>query len=374
MKFKVIRSVFQVFMMFALTFALTACGSDEPSSSGSNTPAPPPPKAAADSAAKPAKDLGTFEFSLSMHDPVTSNNGKFYQAWADKIHEATDGHVTITIYGSSSLAAAPDVGEMVETGGVDIGWLFTSFYAGQFPLTDVTTLPMVGFGDSDTSTKVLWDLYEKYEELRAEWKNYKVLNLYGNPGMLFASNRGPVETPEDLKGLTMRTPAGPITTLVTNLGASPVVMAPPHMYEALQKNNINGYVFEPAGITNFKLQEVTKYVTDMPLYDGAFGLIMNWDKWNSLPPEYQKVFEETTQKMGSLAAAKNFSDAATASHQVMADAGVQWVTVTDEAKAEFQKAADEVIAGWPATVKVPNFDAQAYMKDAISLAEKYSQQ
>jgi TRAP-type C4-dicarboxylate transport system substrate-binding protein len=372
MKFTVLRSIFQVFMMLALIFSLTACGSDKSDSSGSDSKSSAPPVSAGDSS-EAAKDLGTFEFSLSMHDPVTSNNGKFYQAWADEINKATNGHVTITIYGSGSLAAAPDVGEMVETGGVDIGWIFTSFYAGQFPLTDVTTLPMVGFGDSATSTKVLWDLYEKYKELRAEWKNYKLLNLYGNPGMLFASNKSPVKSPEDLQGLVMRTPAGPITTLVTDLGASPVVMAPPHMYEALQKNNINGYVFEPAGITNFKLEEVTKYVTDMPLYDGAFGLVMNWDKWNSLPPEYQKVFEETTQKSGSLAAAQNFSDAATAAHKTMKDAGVQWVTVSDEARARFQKAADVVIAAWPETVKVENFDIEAYMKDALSLAAKYGE-
>lgn len=67
----------------------------------------------------------------------------------------------ITIHPSGSLAAAADVAEMVEAGAVDIGWVFTSFYPGQFSLTDVTTAPMIGFGDAVVTTNVLWDLYDK---------------------------------------------------------------------------------------------------------------------------------------------------------------------------------------------------------------------
>jgi TRAP-type C4-dicarboxylate transport system substrate-binding protein len=151
-------------------------------------------------------------------------------------------------------------------------------------------------------------------------------------------------------------------------------MAPPDVYEALEKKNINGYIFEPAGIANFKLQEVTGYITDMPLYDGAFGLVMNWDKWNSLPAEYQKIIESTTQRAGSLDAAQSFSDAAAEARKIIADAGCTWVTVTDEAKAEFQKAADVVIAKWPESVKKDNFDSAAYMADAISLAKYFDSQ
>lgn len=364
-----------------VAFAVIACGSDEPADTTAATSGPETTAAGETATTEAAETTTTaageempyFELSLSMHDPVTSNNGKFYQAWADQIYEATDGHVEIVLYGSSSLAAAADVGEMVETGGVDIGWVFTSFYAGQFPLTDVTTIPMVGFGDAMVSTKTLLDLYDKYPELQAEWENYKLLNLYGNPGMLFCSVDAPIEKPADLKGLVLRTPAGPITSMVTNLGASPIVMAPPDMYEALEKRNITGYVFEPAGITNFKLEEVTNYATDMPLYDGAFGLVMNWDKWNSLPPEYQTIIEESTGKTGSLAAAQDFNDAAAAAHKTIADAGCEWITPTAEAIAEFQAAADVVAAEWPASIKLQGFDAEAYMQDALSIAKSYSE-
>lgn len=316
-------------------------------------------------------DLGDFEFSLSMHDPVTSNNTQFWQSWADDISEATDGHVKIVIYPSSQLAAAADVGEMVETGGVDIGWLFTPFYKGQFPLTEVVSMPMVGFDNGSLATNVVWDLYQKYPEFQKEWANYKLLNMYGIPASIFGTVKKPIATPEDVKGLVLRSPAGLVTDLVTKLGGSPVVMAPPDMYETLEKGNISGYIFEPAGIQNFKLQEVTDYYTDLPIYIGVFGLVMNWDKWNSLPPEYQAVFESFSLREGSLAASADMQAAADKGHQVFIDAGAEWGTPTDEAKAAFAAVAGEVSATWPTTVNLPGFDAPAYMADALSILETY---
>lgn len=306
-----------------------------------------------------------------MHDPVTSSNGKFYQAWADEISKATDGHVKITLYGSATLASAADVGAMVESGGVDIGWVYTSFYKGQFPLSDVLTLPLSGFGDPVVGTNVLWDLYEKYPQLAAEWDSFKLLNLYANPGMIFCSSGKPIDSVDDLNGLVMRTPAGPITDYVTKLGASPIVMPPPDIYEAMQKNNISSYIFEPAGITNFKLQDVTEYFTDLPLYDGAFGLVMNIDKWNALPAEYQEAIMSVSGKTGSLMAAEDFKASADAAKKVISDAGCTWVTVSDAELAAFQAAADEINAAWAKGITTDKLDGQAFLDEAIALAGKY---
>jgi TRAP-type C4-dicarboxylate transport system substrate-binding protein len=363
MKNKTLRSLFMMILTLAMALSLTACGSKDKDGDSSAQPSA--------SASQPAAEGENFELSLSMHDPVTSSNGKFYQAWADAIKEATGGHVTITLYGSSTLASAADVGAMVESGGVDIGWVYTSFYPGQYPLTDVLTLPLTGFGDPVVGTNVLWDLYEKYPELAAEWDSYKLLNLYGNPGMIFCSAGKPIDSTDDLSGLVLRTPAGPITDFVTKLGASPIVMPPPDIYEAMEKNNISAYIFEPAGITNFKLQDVTEYFTDMPLYDGAFGLVMNIDKWNSLPAEYQEAIMSVSGKVGSLSAAEDFKASADAAKKTITDAGCTWVTVSEADVAAFQAAADEIKAAWAQKNTTAAFDAQAFLDEAVALAETY---
>jgi TRAP-type C4-dicarboxylate transport system substrate-binding protein len=355
-------------MMVASLSLMSACG-DKADKTDSTAPAgdTATPPAGDDTAAPPAEKV---TLTLSMHDPIASSNGQFLQSWADEVSEKTNGGLTINIQGDAVLAASGEVGEAVEGGTVDIGWLYTGYYAGQFPLTDVTTVPLAGFGDPVVTTNTLWDLYEKTPELQAEWSNFKLLDLYGNPGMLFAGTEKKIETPADVKGLALRCPPQPlITEFVTELGGIAKPVAPPDIAEQINSNQIQGYIFEPAGIVNFSLQDMTKYFTDYPLYDAAFGLVMNQAKFDSLPAEYQAVLEETTQKAGSIKAAENFKASAEAAKATIADAGGEWLTVTDTAA--WQAIADPIIAKWPATITLDGFDASAYLADAQSIAASY---
>lgn len=318
-----------------------------------------------------SKDDTVYELTLSMHDPKTTASAKYLQEWIDKVDEATDGHVKITLYDNATLSAATDIGDNVKAGSVDIGWLYTSYYAGQFPLTDVINLPMQGFGDPVVSTEVLWALKDKYEEIDEEWSDFKLLMFYGNPGMILASAEKPLTSLADLKGLSIRCPSGAITDVLTAWGASPVTMSPPDLYEAVEKKNINGYIFEPSGICNFSLQEITKYYTDYPLYDGPFGLIMNLDKWNSLPEEYQKAIEELSGKEASIGAAQAFANDVEVARQNIIDAGGEFVELSDDAAAELAVAADAYAQTWVENMSADGFDAAAYLADAKAFAEEF---
>lgn len=347
-----IKKIIALLFVFALAVSLCACTK--------------PAETETDNAQK-------IELTLSMHDPIGSNNGKFYQEWANSVSEATNGNVTVTIHASATLASAADVADMVESGGVDLGWVFTSFYAGQFPLTDVVTLPMIGFGDPVVGTNVLWDLYEKYPEMANEWAGFKLLNLYGNPGNIFCSKDKPVDSADDIKGLIMRAPGGPLTTFVTKLGGSPISMSPPDMYEAMQKNNITAFIFETAGVTNFKLQDVTDYYTELPLCHGVFSLIMNQEKWDSLPKEYQDAIASVTGRTGSIAAAENFAAAAESSRTTITEAGGEFIQFAEADVPVLQAAADEIANEWAAGLTTDKFDGKAFLDDATALAKQYSE-
>ncbi len=314
-----------------------------------------------------------YTFNLSMHDSAETVSGKYLQSWADEINELTDGHVTITIHFSATLSAATDVADNVLAGAVDIGWLYTAYYAGQFPLSEVITLPLQGFGDCVVSTEVLWDLYNEYDEMSSEWDNFKVLMLYGNPGMMLASADDPITSMADLQGRSVRCPSGPITDVLQAWGANPITMSTPDIYEALEKKNITGYIFEESGIVSFSLQEVTTYITDNVLYDGPFGVVMNWDSWNSLPQEYQDIIDSVSGYDASIAAAEAFRDNAVSARDTISNAGVQWVTFSDDALAELQVAADEYADTWVGDVTTDTFDGTAYLAKAKQLAEQYSE-
>ena len=349
---KRITMLVSLLLVLAFCLGLAGCGSSGAASSGGD------------------KDK-VYEFTLSMHDPKTTANAVYIQSWIDKVAEVTDGHVKITLYDNATLSAATDIGDNVKSGAVDIGWLYTSYYAGQFPLSDVINLPMQGFGDPVVSTEVLWALHDKYSQVEGEWGDFKLLMLYGNPGMILCSAEKPIQGLADLKGMTIRCPAGAVTDLLAAWGASPVTMAPPDLYEAIEKKNINGYIFEPAGICNFSLQEITNYYTDYPLYDGPFGLIMNKAQWDSLPKEYQDAIDGISGKEASLGAAKVFAEDVAAKREVIKSAGGQFVELPAASIAEMQVAADATAQNWIANNSKDGLDAAAYLADAKAFAVQF---
>ena len=312
-----------------------------------------------------------YEFTLSMHDPKTTANAVYIQSWIDKVAEVTGNHVKITLYDNATLSAATDIGDNVKSGAVDIGWLYTSYYAGQFPLSDVINVPMQGFGDPIVSTEVLWALHDKYSQVEGEWGDFKLLMLYGNPGMILCSAEKPIQGIDDLKGMTIRCPAGAVTDLLSAWGASPITMPPPDLYEAIEKKNINGYIFEPAGICNFSLQEITHYYTDYPLYDGPFALIMNKAQWDSLPKEYQDAIDGISGKDASLGAAKAFADDVVAKREVIKAAGGEFVELPADSVAEMQVTADQIAQSWVENNSKDGFDAGAYLADAKAFAAQF---
>ncbi len=336
----------------AMLFALTGCGSGKTAETGGTDE--------------------TYTLSLTMHDPVTAAVGVLYQEWADEIYDLTDGHVKIELYGSGTLAAGTDAVDYVKSGAADIGWIYTSFFAGQFPLTDVVTVPMSGLYHPAQTANVLWSLYEEYPELQAELSDFKILMLYGNPVNFISTKGKAIETVSDLKGLNLRCPTGGVSEVLQAWGANPILMNSNDIYEALEKGNITGTVHEWNGLNTFSLYEQLDYYMDMPLYEGVFILGMNLDSWNKLPAEYQEAIESVSLRSGSVKYAEGFNDAAMAAKEkILADGGTL-VTPADEAVAEFQTAADAYAAEWAAGVSADGFDGAGYYARMVELAEEFA--
>ena len=104
--------------------------------------------------------------------------------------------------------------------------------------------------------------------------------------------RQPVKNLDDLKGMKIVC-HGLSAKVVGALGATPVAMPMPERYDALQKGVAEGVVDPIEALKGWKLGEVIKSTTENfgSAYSTGFFVVMNKDKWNSLPPDVQKVIE-----------------------------------------------------------------------------------
>jgi TRAP-type C4-dicarboxylate transport system substrate-binding protein len=221
-------------------------------------------------------------------------------AWAEEIEKRTQGKVMIEIHPGGTLTSAPEVYDGVINGVSDIGMSCFAYTRGRFPLLEGLDLP-VGYPDGKTATRIANEIIQKYAP--AELSDTHVLYVHAHgPGML--ASKTPIRTFDEIKGVKIRA-TGLSSKIVESLGGVPVGMSQPETYEALRKGVVDATLCPVETLKGWSRQgEVIEAVTDLtPIgYTTAMFVVMNKDKWNSLPPEIQEaitmVSEEWIAKHG----------------------------------------------------------------------------
>ncbi len=128
---------------------------------------------------------------------------------------------------------------------------------------------------------------------RAESEGYRILAVWENGFRHVTNGRRPIETPEDLDGLKLRTPSGVWRLrLFQALGANPTPMALSEVFIGLQTGVIDGQENPLAQIWASKLYEVQEYLSlTGHVYTPAF-VTVSPGRWDALPEEVRAVLEE----------------------------------------------------------------------------------
>lgn len=96
----------------------------------------------------------------------------------------------------------------------------------------------------------------------ADAKGLVLLSLWDNGIRHTSNNKRPINSPEDLQGIKIRTPPDPMTLDIFNaLGANPAPLAFSELYIALQQGVFDGQENPLMNIYSSKLHEVQKYIS-----------------------------------------------------------------------------------------------------------------
>ncbi len=253
----------------------------------------------------------TITLTLSDHNPPNS----LYQTegivpWIKQVGEATSGRVKIRNFPSQTLVKGTELWKGVQAGIADIGWCFHGYWPDMTPLTDVVTLPGLPIKSAEHGSEVLTKLIAKLPVLQKEFADtYQLMYWTSSPYILLTSKKQ-VKTMEDLRGLKLRVSGGPPTDQIRALGGVPILIPMPDIYEAMSKGVIDGAALPWGGIHAFRLWEVGKYYTIVPLSAVYFSMCMNKQKWASLPKDVQQQMTSVSGMEGAkLQGKKTFDDA-----------------------------------------------------------------
>lgn len=253
--------------------------------------------------------------------------------WCNLVSRLTNGNFTITPYGVGQLGAATEVFDLVQSGTVEVGGDWPSYWSGKDIGFDLLATTMFNFSN--------WDYYVWIYE-GGGWEdayNY----MFNQFGMLYfpttttpmesgIRSSKPINSITDMQSMKIRF-AGKIQGLVAEkLGITPVSIAANELYEALMRGTIDAAEYSgPGNDLELNFQEVTSYwlVPGWHQTSSVYGCMVNKAAYDALPEEYQQALYDAAKiSMAEKQAAYVWRDA-----QATVDilkAGVQTTTLSDE--------------------------------------------
>lgn len=222
---------------------------------------------------------------------------------AKMISDATGGNVTAII--KTGVGAPPAMIDMVQDGVIDIAYMFNGYNPGRFTGTKIIELP--GYeGSSEAISVAYWRAHVKYLETLKEHGEVKVIGLMVHgPGQLHVNDS--INDLASLSGKKIRIGGGVMGAVAKELGVVGVSAPGSKVYEILSSGVADGVMMPVGSRRSLKVNEVTAQLIETPggLYRGAFSIIMNQEKYDSLSAadraELDKIFGEQVSKMAGRA-------------------------------------------------------------------------
>ncbi len=297
--------------------------------------------------------------------------GAWFVRWSDGIEKASGGRITVKRFPGAQMGPAPGYYDMARTGQTEVAFFIHGGTPGRFPITELINLPYL-IGSGEIGAKVLNDPELRTKYLDAEHKGIKALVYFTvQPGQVMTTKK-PIRTLEDFKGMRIRFSSPTIREFIAALSGTPVGVSPTEIAEALQKGTVDGAFIDygGAGIA-FKLGGIVKHVSEMYSFVTSFGVAMNPDFYNKLPPDLRKVIDDSM-----IGQAKELADGIDSidapGKKLIVEGGANAFRLSQEEDAKFRKAGADVAEAKVKELEAKGLPARAAYTLMKSLAEKHS--
>ena len=219
----------------------------------------------------------------------------FAQPWARELEARTNGRVHVEIYNAATpFGGVGAQAAQVQAGTIDIALGLRGAESDRFPRSSIAELPFV-VRDAESGSRVLWQ-FNKSGGFGDEYSPFKLLALtVHNPGLIHTATRR-VETLADIMGLRFRAPNKAVAAALEQLGAVPVILQVNEVMPAVQSGQLDGIVTN-WGNPLVGFNDYMKFHTNVAFYSSVFFVVMNKQKFASLPAEVQAAIDAQSNEV-----------------------------------------------------------------------------
>lgn len=275
------------------------------------------------------------------HDqPEHSPHHRAALKWKELVETRTNKKIQVNIFHSMLLGSGTQMVEQVQAGALEVAILPTGWAAPLAPGVQVLDLPFL-FPDRDVLYRVIDG------PIGAEiMKPLNKVNIEGvafwESGFKQFTGNFPINKPSDYQGKKIRTmPAPVIQEQFRAFGAAPTAIDFKELYSALQQRVVDGQENPIATIAANRFYEAQKYMTLSDHGFLAYMFMLNKPFLEKLPEDQRKILIDAARE-AALYQRQIIQDEEKKHLETFRKAGMQISTLTNEQRAEFQKASRSV--------------------------------
>ena len=201
----------------------------------------------------------------------------------------------VTVFGSSQLGNDKAGMQKLKLGTVDM-WLPSSVMASIHDEFGVFDMPFI-IKDRNHMMKVEKSVLPKMAKNLEAKTGYQFIGVWENGFRHVTNNVRPINVPDDLKGIKLRTPKSKWRLkMFQSYGANPTPMAFSEVFTALKTGTMDGQENPYAQIASAKFQEVQKYLSiTSHVYTPAY-VAVHKDHYSKIPADVRKILEAAAKE------------------------------------------------------------------------------
>ncbi len=242
--------------------------------------------------------------------------------FGELVEEATGGRLSLRMYAGGQLGNERDTLEITTFGGLDFNRVNLAPLNSIEPLTRVAALPFLF-----TSTEHMRSTLDGPigEEILASLEPHGLIGLcfYDSGARSFYNTRGPISSPEDMRGLKLRVPGSDLyIAMVQSLGADAVPMPLDEVYQSLAQGVIDGAENNWPSFESGRHFEVARYYSLTRHLLAPEVFVMSKRRWDTLSQDDRAIIRQAAKQ--SVPYMRELWDAQVAkSKAIIMDSGVK---------------------------------------------------
>ena len=278
------KKIICIVLSLIVVIALAACGNSGGSAPAASAPAPAPAPAASAPAPAPAPSGEVIIIKLAGAFNEGATHYYFFDQFCENVREYSNGTLEVVWGHGPEAIPANELAEAMVNDTVELVFCPCTYVVSHMPvLGGVRMAEPHEFRDSGG--------VEFINQLSESGLNARFLGRTNAHSPMVIATQKEIKSLDDFNGMTIRGTDAHMA-LLTSLGVGVVNMGMGDVYQALEKNVIDGTGCGITNIIDYSFQDVIKYLIIPGFYCSDSSLFCALGTWNKLDSVQQDALEK----------------------------------------------------------------------------------